>query len=254
MKCPVSGQNPFEILERVKFEQDTSLESKMLEGVRSIEDFDSTNAATFAEENFLKLKALNPFEVTHIPLAVKKVPSIGQIELKLQPKVSNTFIFWIMLFSWALLGLVLGNRRDILPKLFQSIFNENMLKLIKKQDGERLNLHFIIMYFVFFINASVFIYLISKEFGGISSTKNWFLLLMSITTIYIIRHILLSFIGWVFPIEKEVSLFSFLIMVLNLTLGLFLIPVNLFMAFGNEITFKPTMVIGLIIIGVFIFI
>jgi hypothetical protein len=235
-------------------EDSTLFKSTNNEDSLNSQALDERGSRLFAEENYIKLKESNPFEVSHIPLAIKKSPSLGQIEIKIKPKISNTFIFWIMLFSWALLGLVLGNRRDILPKLLQSIFNENMLKLIKKQDGDRLNLHFVIMYIVFFINASVFIYLISKEYGGLDSTKNWFFLLLSIIVIYIVRHTVLSLMSWIFPIEKEISLFSFLIMVLNLILGLFLIPVNLVLAFGNNVTFLPSMIIGLIIISIFIII
>jgi hypothetical protein len=248
-------QNPFEVQGRTPVEtfSDTlgSFSDSLSISDTTFSDKDTTTQL-FAETNYLKLKESNPFEVTHIPLIVKRTPSIGQIEIKIQPKVSNTFIFWIMLFSWALLALVLGNRRDILPKLFQSVFNENMLKLTKKQDGDRLNLHFIIMYIVFVINASVFIYLISKEYGGLNTTKNWFLLLLTIAIVYIVRHIVMSIISWVFPVEKEATLYSFLIMVLNLILGLFLIPVNLLMAFGSDSMFKPTMFIGIFFIAMFL--
>lgn len=246
----IFGQNPFEIESRLDLQQLT-VEDTMTESYDTISGLTNDTIVTdklAAEKNFEKLKAENPFEVSHIPLVKKKAPAIGAIELKIKPKVSNTFIFWIMLFSWALLALVLGNRRDILPKLIQSVFNENMLKLTKKQDGERLNLHFTIIYLVFFINASVFIYLILKNSGGLAGTKYWFYILCIIILVYLIRHIMLSVTGWIFPLDKATSLYSFLIMVLNLVTGLLLIPVNLGMAFGPESVFHPAMITGLVFI------
>ena len=247
----LSGQNPFEIESRLD-EQQIIVQDSLDESVdtsttllNKTEEVDKLAA----EKNFEKLRGENPFEVSHIPLVKKKGPAIGAIELKIKPKVSNTFIFWIMLFSWALLALVLGNRRDILPKLLQSVFNENMLKLTKKQDGERLNLHFAIIYMVFFINASVFTYLIIKNSGGLAGTKYWFYILCIIILIYLVRHTMLTIAGWIFPLEKSTSLYSFLIMVLNLVTGLLLIPVNLGMAFGPESVFHPAMITGLVFIA-----
>jgi hypothetical protein len=247
----LSGQNPFEIESRLNegqiVDDDTSSGSADTSAVL-LNDTNEIDKNT-AEKNFEKLKAENPFEVSHIPLVRKKGSSIRAIDLKIKPKVSNTFIFWIMLFSWALLALVLGNRRDILPKLLQSIFNENMLKLTKKQDGERLNLHFSVIYLVFFINASVFTYLFIKNSADLEGTKYWFFILCIIILIYVVRHVMLSIAGWIFRIEKVTSLYSFLIMVLNLVTGLLLIPVNLGMAFGPESVFHPAMITGLVFIS-----
>jgi hypothetical protein len=247
----LSGQNPFDIESRLNEGQiaDESTSSDSADTTTVLSNGKNEIDKNTVEKNFEKLKAENPFEVSHIPLVRKKGSSIRAIDLKIKPKVSNTFIFWIMLFSWALLALVLGNRRDILPKLLQSIFNENMLKLTKKQDGDRLNLHFSVIYLVFFINASVFIYLFIKNSADLAGTKYWFFVLCIIILIYVVRHMMLYITGWIFRIEKITSLYSFLIMVLNLLTGLVLIPVNLGMAFGPEFVFHPVMITGLVFIS-----
>jgi hypothetical protein len=238
------AQNPFEIQKRQAIDQmaiDTSLTSDTIES--------EVPSQTFNEKNYLQLKAKNPFEVTHIPLPRRKITSIGQIEIKIKPKVSNSFILWIMMFSWALLALVLGNKRDIVPKSFKSIFNENILKLTKRQDGERFNFHFIMVYLVFFINISVFAYLVVKHYSGQGNTLTWFFILLGVIGVYIIRHTTLKLMGWIFPLEKEAGLYSFLIMVINLILGLGLIPVNLMMAFANQQFFQPAMIAGCVLFG-----
>lgn len=246
----LKGQNPFEIRQRLGTEAADTLTS---DTASTLAESPGQEPASFNEERFEELRSKNPFEVSHIPLR-KKVPSIGQIPLDIKPKVNSNFIFWLMMFSWVLLAVVLGNKRDILPKLTRSLFNENVLKLTKRQDGEGLNLHYVLMYMVFFINASVFIYLIGRQYFDEPTVKTWFFILLAIAMVYIVRHLVMRFLGWLFPLEKETSLYSFTIMVINLLVGLFLIPVNLLMAFGPENFFKPTFIAGLIMIGILLLI
>lgn len=251
----VLGQNPFDIKNRKPVTSSTTIAQDTASAANSDTTATDTvskpaidTSQSFVEQNFQALKQKNPFEVTHVPISKKKVTSIGQIEIKIKPKVSNSFIIWIMIFSWALLALVLGNKRDIVPKSFRSIFNENVLKLTKRQENDRYRGHFIMVYIVFFINISVFIFLVSKHFSGQGSTFTWFLILLGVIGTYLTRHISLSTLGWVFPIDKETSLYSFMIMIINLILGLALIPINLMMAFGSQNFFVPTMYTGLGII------
>lgn len=246
----IGQSNPFEVQGRVPAvsKTDTSILNDSTGNEQyTTQTSDEASAQSAFDANYLKLKAENPFEVNHIPLVGKSIPKIGQIALDIKPKVSNGFIFWIMLFSWGLLALVLSNRNSIIGKLTRSLFNENMLKLTKRQDGERLSLHFIMMYLVYFINASVFIYLLVKHYSKIESNLYWFYMLLGLIVLYLGRHIILSFVGWLFPLEKEASLFSFTIMIINLLLGLFLIPVNLMMAFGPENLFVGAMYFGIVV-------
>lgn len=248
----IAQSNPFEVQGRVpkaSFTDTIMRNDSSKNALSSSKANDEAVKQSAFDANYLKLKSENPFEVNHVPLVGKNIPKIGQIELDIKPKLSNGFIFWIMLFSWGLLALVLTNRNGIIGKLTRSLFNENMLKLTKRQDGERLSIHFIMMYLVYFINASVFIYLLVKHYSKIASNLYWFYMLVGLIILYLGRHIILSFIGWLFPLEKEASLFSFTIMIINLLLGLFLIPVNLILAFGPENLFIGAMYFGIIVFG-----
>jgi hypothetical protein len=258
MSFSMIAQNPFEVKGRVvRSSTDNISDSSSVALYKSESDSltDTTMVVPItAEGTFKSLKEKNPFEVNHVPIRVKSAPKLGNIDLDIKPKVSNSFIFYVMLFSWALLALVLANRREILSKLVKSTFNENVLKLTKREEGERFSLHFFIMYGVFFINLSVFIYLVVKHYTNLNSILVWFYMLTAVTMIYVIRHFTLRFIGWLFPIEKEMSLFSFMIMLLNLLGGLLLIPFNLAMAFGSELLFFPALIGASILLGLLLLI
>ncbi|MBK8632548.1 MAG: DUF4271 domain-containing protein [Saprospiraceae bacterium] len=249
----VSGQNPFEVKGRVVASTQDSLARSTNEIV--VPNADSIAATQSSlDARYDKLKENNPFEVSHIPLKRKTTPSIGQIPLDIKPKVSSNFIFWLMLFTLPLLALVLASKRDLLSKLTRSLFNENVLKLTKRQDGSGLSLHFVLMYIVFFINASVFIYLVLRHYYNLATVQIWFYVLVGVTSVYIVRHLTLRIFGWLFPLEKESALYSFTIMFINLLTGLLLIPINLLMAFGPESFFQPAFIVGLIIIGILLLI
>ncbi|MBK8701819.1 MAG: DUF4271 domain-containing protein [Saprospiraceae bacterium] len=196
----------------------------------------------------------NPFEVNHVPLRrqqLKPVQSPLQEISRVKPKVSNSFIFWIMIFSWAILAVVITNKTSLISFLVRSMFNINMMKLTKRDEAGGYNFHFALLYLGFFINMAVFVYLWQKYFGGPPGIKTWTLCFISITAIYVVRHLFMWLLGNIFPVSKESSLYSYSILVFNILLGLFIIPLNLLLAYGPETIHLPMLYFGLGIIVLF---
>ena len=90
----------------------------------------------------------------------------------------------------------------------------------------------------------------AKYYKGFDGFNNWLVIYGAVTVTYLLRHISMAFIGNIFNISKDSSLYSFTIMSFNIFLGLVLIPVNLVVAFSPvEISIAALKVgIGLIII------
>ena len=205
----------------------------------------------------------NPFEVSHVPYRrselkeqaksanttsqSKKSYSRSIVHLKYS---SNTFIFWLVLFTLLLLAIVINVQRNVISKIVKSITNENVLKLLKREENNGLSGHYIMLYVIFFINFTCFIYLMAKYYKGFDGFNNWLVIYGAVTVTYLLRHISMTFIGNIFNISKDSSLYSFTIMSFNIFLGLVLIPVNLVVAFSPvEISSATLQVgIGLIII------
>ena len=205
----------------------------------------------------------NPFEVSHVPYRrselkeqaksantnslSKKSYTRSIVHLKYS---SNTFIFWLVLFTLLLLAIVINVQRNVISKIVKSITNENVLKLLKREENNGLSGHYIMLYVIFFINFTCFIYLMAKYYKGFDGFNNWLVIYGAVTVTYLLRHISMTFIGNIFNISKDSSLYSFTIMSFNIFLGLVLIPVNLVVAFSPvEISSATLQVgIGLIII------
>jgi len=185
----------------------------------------------------------NPFEVSHVPYRRSELKNqAGQTVTKRNSSkrksvvnvsyTNNTFIFWLVLFTLLLLAIVVNVQRNAISKVVRSITNENVLKLSKREENGGLTGHYIMLYVVFFINLACFIYLIAKHYSGFDGFSNWLLIFGAVMVIYFIRHMSMTFIGQVFDISKDSSLYSFTIMTFNIFLGLVLIPINLVVAFS----------------------
>ena len=205
----------------------------------------------------------NPFEVSHVPYRrselkeqAKSANTTSQSKKSYRRSIvhlkysSNTFIFWLVLFTLLLLAIVINVQRNVISKIVKSITNENVLKLLKREENNGLSGHYIMLYMIFFINLTCFIYLMAKYYKGFDGFNNWLVIYGAVTVTYLLRHISMAFIGNIFNISKDSSLYSFTIMSFNIFLGLVLIPVNLVVAFSPvEISSAALKVgIGLIII------
>lgn len=226
-----NSSNPFEVKQRIS---DTI--------------YDNSSEITFTNNSG------NPFEINHVPLRKERLKQQNERNNKINPTVSNSFIFWVMLFAWALLAIVLASKRKLLSNLSRALFNENVLKLTKRQENGGLNLHYILLYLVYFVNAAVFLYLLCKSYTTFEGIRLWVYILLGLVSAYLIKHLSLFFLGIIFPLSKETSLYNYCIMVFNLMIGIILIPFNLLLAFGSDLWSTPTIIISLIILGILIII
>lgn len=235
-----SRSNPFDIESRIQKSGSDTIKS----GIQIISD------STVIDSE-------NPFDVDHVPLRRQKNNIITNTtkEIKgVKPQVSNSFIFWIMVFSWALLAIVITNKTNLIGTMLRSVFNINMLKLSKREEGGATSFHYVLLYMVFMINISIFIYQFQIGFSHSEGLKIWLLCFGAIIAIYVIRHLFLMFLGQIFPIEKETSMFNYIIVVFNILLGICIIPINLILTYGPEYLQSSLFYIGLGICGILLII
>lgn len=231
----------------------------------SVENFQNTTVEPSEEIDIdaddMDYLSDNPFEVSHVPyrrselkeqakkdsnpIATNKKSNTRSIVNVRSTSTNNTFIFWLVLFTLFLLAIVVNVQRNALTKVAKSITNENVLKLSKREENGGLTGHYIMMYVMFFINLACFIFLLVKHFTGADGFSNWLLIFGGVSTIYIVRHISMAFMGNIFNISKDTSLYSFTIMTFNIFLGLMLIPINLVVSFSPTEISNATMYIGI---------
>jgi hypothetical protein len=189
----------------------------------------------------------NPFDVDHVPIrrselqtksVIKKdldpVPERdGQQKVPVPAKGNGLLVFGVALFSLLLLSIVASVKRSIFSKIFKSFTNDNMLKLTQREEHNGINAGFLILYIVFALNAATLIYLLIQHFSG-TAQNIWLVLFLGVAIVYLIRHISMYMLGFIFPVGRESSQYSFLISVVNILLGILFIPLNLIIAYAPD--------------------
>ena len=222
-------QNPFDLPQRLEIlekEKELSQETQK----------DSTATVSPSEDS-------NPFNVSHVP--IKRVRPNTNNEVKLGSNLGSYFVFWISIISLLILALVLNLKRGLLKHVYKSILNENLLKLLKREEKSGLSMYYLMLYLVFLLSFSMFIYLLVERKFDISGTMLWVKILLRLLGFLTIKNGMYYLVKRTFPIEKEVSMVQFNQETFLIALGVFLIPINLLMAYSNDSVSSMAMYIGI---------
>jgi hypothetical protein len=146
-------------------------------------------------------------------------------------------LFVVIILLSVIAGALVALYRTFILQVFKSLTKWNYLKILYRSADAQSYSRITAFYILFFASAGLFLYLI-LDFLNLSYWEEGFLLLffciVLVALIYIIKHVTLKFIGWVFQIDRSLDQYSFTISVFNVGLGLILIPFSAFIAFGPE--------------------
>ena len=157
----------------------------------------------------------------------------------------------ILLFIMVALTLIININRRFISKIYKAAGNENVAKLSFREFQSGSNVQYYLSYILFIINMSVFVYLLINSVGVQKSLTNLLLSFAAILGIYIVRHGVLSYMGMIFPLKKEVSFFSFNIFLYNILFGMVLIPINVILVLGPQNITKSILVTGCLVFFIF---
>lgn len=193
------------------------------------------------EEHAIAPTQSNPFDLT---APTKESAPIQKKAHRAKPKrtISESaayrrFLFISLMTTLITLTLLMTFLRPFFQKVYSAFGSDNLFNQVYRERESFGLLPFILMYILFFLNAGLFTYLMLHHYK-ISLTDNhllsWAYCTIAITAIFFIKHLILSMIGVVFPVEKEARLYNFLIIVFSIIIGLILVPVNILLAYGPE--------------------
>lgn len=256
--------NPFEIKNRqsdttAKVIKENPFELTQPENGESKIEENSKPAITASKPTNKGTK--NPFEIYD-----KGAPNVVENTILEKPSTNKTtqlpennstgFLFWVLLSLLLFLTAVISVGRKRLEQIYGSFLNENLLRQTFRQNKGTFSLTYLLLYLLFFLNLGLFIFLSAKEFGY--QFPNNFRLLSILwagtTVAFLIKHLLLYFAGSIFPINKEIKLYSFTIMIFSIILGIILLPINTVLAFAPESIANLTAKVALgAILAIYIF-
>lgn len=202
----------------------------------------------------------NPFEIgIETTTKEKEIENEGPVvqekedkPIKTPPPSSdnNTFAFWIMLISLVLIAAAINIKRDFVPSLINSVTNNNVLKLNMRNHKGGLSLPYILLYVNLFLQLALIIYFIARHFWHYP--QPYLILVVCVLGILLLRHLILWLTGTIYQIKDTTSEYSFNIITHYIIYGIFLIPINLFIAFAPSGLSTVLLYIG-ILMGVLLF-
>ena len=207
------GVNPFDLTDRLPAgEQPVEEETEARDSTTN--PFDLRPAAEPAEE---------------IILAVPAADDDGE------PGPNRSVIF-IHLLLVLLVTSIWVLFRNLLQLCVRAIMNDNiMTQLYRRRSGGQISALWL-CYLFFLLSAGFFLYLVASEYGlqlpvtGVWSSWLTFTLLVMGAVGF--KLVLLTLIGRIYPLRKELSRYTFVFMVFSILVGILLVPLNLLISYA----------------------
>ena len=211
--------NPFDLIPRLEKPDELPAVSADSAVPDSQNPFDIINASP-------EVKGM---EATASPLSPVRGTSGPANQLR---KVKLTVILGILI----LLAFLVTFLRSLVNKSFLAFFNDNVMSELFRDQESRGAWPFLMLYSLFFLNAGTFIFFLINYFGfpvDINPLPLAGICIAGVFLFFLAKHFILWFLGGIFQIERETSRYNFMIIIFGIVIGLFLIPVNIFLAYAS---------------------
>ncbi len=204
----------------------------------------------------------NPFELIREPGVAPVRPALPFAADSAAPATPaeryrrvKLFVILGILVLLAFLATVL---RSLVRKSFMAFSNENLMnQLYREQEGRGILPFWLLYGPLFFINAGVFIFFLLRyyeiPFFADRPITELGLCIAGVAAFFFFKHLLLRFLAFVFPIEKEIARYQFTIIIFGIVIGLVLVPANIFLAYADPEVIRLVIWSSLGLIGLIYF-
>ncbi len=198
---------------------------------------------------------INPFDIDRNGSIPRDEHAIADTDILKDSWKVDGFTFWVFLGLLSLLALLMPFGRNTIFSFYRALTGSGPFNILFRNYGSMLFPVGIGLYVFFLLNISLFIFLGGKQFSWIphGDEGDWLWITLGITAFVLIKQLIINFLGWTFPINKDTVKYGFLIGVFNSILGLILFPVNWLLAYGPEAIRLP-LIFGMAFIVVIFYI
>ncbi len=162
-------------------------------------------------------------------------------------------IFYVLLILLLLFGIIRSIFSKYFNTLLQVFFNTSLKQNQLTDQLEQAKLPSLLFNAFFVIITGFYLYFLALFFAGKNDKINWIILSTFISMVllcYAIKYISLLFFGWITNTLEETKAYLFIVFLLNKTLGIFLIPIIIFMIFGSNIAIYISIIASFIFIAI----
>lgn len=249
------GVNPFDVskgripISKVEVKIDTIFEdnSTALMGSDSLIVIDSDIVSESRNNPFevgLKNTEGNNRPIVLTPSAEKKTSTSISPENMGNRNLNKGILALICFLILVTISFAVTSNRAKFMMILSSLYNSNSLKNLFRSAKSWFDLQGILLYVAFALSSTLFVFLIIKK-GILPYNISWGFILLAIVLIYLIRHLFLVIIAYIFPVESAIDMHNFSIGVHNMIISIFLFPISLGMIFGPPGAFQFLMFLGI---------
>jgi len=242
-----SGTNPFELQHRA------DKKTKIID----------PNSDIIEEVTDVDIATQNPFNVIRRPERVKSPVVTPKLEEKLKGKSNEitttsdkNFRFLLTLAMLISLTLSLSIYRAQITKAYHAFTNENVMRMLHREKGTVAYIPYYVLYILFLFNLGIYIYLLSRYYNLTPEVSNFSLLLMTAgiaAGLVFLKHLAINILGWVFPIQKETSIYSMTMMIFGIVLSIILFVANIIITYAPPPIIPIVIYLSFIILGIVYF-
>lgn len=169
----------------------------------------------------------------------------------------NRVVLTTLVFSLLLFTILITLFRAQLGRAYRAFLNDNLLNQLQREREGGGGLPYYLFYLLYMLSAGFFLFLVTSFYQVPVAGSPWRSLLFcvaGVTVFWLGKHLLLTFIRLVFPVEKEVRIYNMTIVVFNLILGIILTAGSGLFAYSPETVKVPMLYLLLAVIaGVYLF-
>ena len=259
-KAPIRSENPFEktAIKEVEEPKETANEivpvekeamKEPQEVLKQVELEVDSGEIVIAEELPIGAKPSyigNPFEkvtgaeVYSNPIGVNRIGNNRNATQRIKVKTNESrikrFIFISIMIMLMLTAALSTFFRHFIFKTFESFKSDNLLRTNYRATGSTVAFPYIFLEAFFVVNAALTLFLIMTklDYGSGYYLKDFAYCFLLMLLVVLGKHLVLTFMAYIFPVEKDVRIYNFTISNFYIILGLILVPINLFFAFAPD--------------------
>ena len=199
----------------------------------------------------------NPFDIALPNTAVtEELPPPADTDAA--PEGENAVIeaplLLLVLLIVGALTLCLIFFRSTYRKAYRALFNDKLLSQLYREREVGAFGVFFILYSLFFLAGGLFLLLTLRHWGVWSGTGGWWrwyaYAVAGLAALLLLKHLVLALIGYVFPVQREISRYSFTIMLFGIVMGFCLVPLTTMLALVPEELRTAVILSGLGIVAI----
>lgn len=182
-----------------------------------------------------------------------KDASVFYIQQERTP-TGKEFLFYTMCIIVLILGIFKTFFYGYFNNLFRVFFNTSLRQSQLTDQLLQAKLPSFILNIFFIITAGIYIWLLFTHFNPPRLISPPILLpicILSVATVYVVKYLLIKFMGWVSGIQHTTDNYIFIIFLINKITGILLIPFIILLAFARHEWIGIISTISLLLVGLF---